>query len=165
MEAADPIAGASRRSAFGMAMTVFHSGHAEETFFEGEICYEMLHHVSLGTSDLNKALAFYDPVMNELGLRRTLDVENAVGYGAGITVFSLNTPANGQPPTVGNGTHIAFEVENRATVDAFFRTAVANGGTSNGRPGLRPEYDVHYYAAFVHDPDGHKIEALTFAAV
>lgn len=124
----------------------------------------MLHHVSLGTSDLDRARTFYDPVMNELGLRRTLDVEEAVGYGAGITVFSLNMPADGEQATVGNGTHIAFEVEKRAAVDAFFQAALANGGTSNGPPDLRPEYDAHYYAAFVRDPDGNKIEALTFAA-
>jgi catechol 2,3-dioxygenase-like lactoylglutathione lyase family enzyme len=124
----------------------------------------MLHHVSLGTSDLDRARAFYDPVMNELGLRRTLDVEEAVGYGAGITVFSLNMPADSERATVGNGTHIAFEVEKRAAVDAFFQAALANGGTSDGPPGLRPEYDTHYYAAFVRDPDGNKIEALTFAA-
>ncbi|RZF65100.1 VOC family protein [Sphingomonas populi] len=124
----------------------------------------MLHHVSLGTTDLARARVFYDPVMAELGLRRTLDVEEAVGYGAGITVFSLNLPADGKPPTVGNGTHVAFEVEKRAAVDAFFRTALANGGDSGGAPGLRPEYDANYYAAFVLDPDGNKIEALTFAA-
>lgn len=124
----------------------------------------MLHHVSLGTSDLDRARTFYDPVMNELGLRRTLDVEEAVGYGAGITVFSLNMPADGEQATIGNGTHIAFEVEKRAAVDAFFQAALANGGTSNGPPDLRPEYDAHYYAAFVRDPDGNKIEALTFAA-
>lgn len=124
----------------------------------------MLHHVSFGTSDLDRARAFYDPVMNELGLRRTLDVEEAVGYGAGITLFSLNIPADGERATVGNGTHVAFEVENRAAVDAFYQIALEHGGTSNGPPGLRPEYDAHYYAAFVLDPDGNKIEALTFAA-
>jgi catechol 2,3-dioxygenase-like lactoylglutathione lyase family enzyme len=124
----------------------------------------MLHHISLGTSDLGRARAFYDPVMKELGLHRTLDVEEAVGYGAGITVFSLNLPADGNPATVGNGTHVAFELEKRAGVDAFFQAALANGGKSDGAPGLRPEYDAHYYAAFVRDPDGNKIEALTFAA-
>lgn len=124
----------------------------------------MLHHLSLGTSNLDRARAFYDPVMNALGLRRTLDVEEAVGYGAGITVFSLNMPDDGEQATVGNGTHVAFEVENRAAVDAFHQVALEHGGTSNGQPGLRPEYDAHYYAAFVRDPDGNKIEALTFAA-
>ena len=124
----------------------------------------MLHHVSFGTADLDRARAFYDPVMQELGLRRTLDVEDAVGYGAGITAFSLNVPVDGAPATPGNGVHIAFEVEKRAAVDAFFRVAVAQGGTGDGPPGLRPQYDGHYYAAFVRDPDGNKIEALTFAA-
>lgn len=124
----------------------------------------MLHHISLGTSDLDRARSFYDPVMNVLGLRRTLDVEEAVGYGAGITVFSLNIPADGRQANVGNGVHVAFEVESRAAVDAFYRAALASGGTSNGLPGLRPEYDANYYAAFVCDPDGNKIETLTFAA-
>lgn len=124
----------------------------------------MIHHVSVGTVDLTRARAFYDPVMRELGLRRTLDVDEAVGYGAGITTFSLNVPANGAPATPGNGVHIAFEVEKRAAVDAFYHTALAHGGIGDGEPGLRPEYDANYYAAFVRDPDGNKIEALTFVA-
>lgn len=124
----------------------------------------MIHHLSLGTDDLARARAFYDPVMRELGLRRTFDSEDAVGYGAGITSFSLNRPANGAAADPGNGVHVAFEVESRAAVDAFYRTALANGGTDDGAPGLRPEYDANYYAAFVRDPDGHKIEALTFLA-
>lgn len=124
----------------------------------------MLHHVSLGTANLAGARAFYDPVMQALGLTRTLDVEGAVGYGAGVTVFSLNLPADGAPAAPGNGVHVAFEVEKRAAVDAFFEAALAHGGTADGKPGLRPEYDLHYYAAFVRDPDGNKIEALTFAA-
>lgn len=123
----------------------------------------MLHHVSLGTADLDRARAFYGPIMQELGLRRTLDVEDAVGYGAGITAFSLNLPADGRPATPGNGVHIAFEVEHRAAVDAFFRVALAHGGTDDGPPGPRPEYDPNYYAAFVRDPDGNKLEAVTFA--
>lgn len=123
----------------------------------------MLHHLSLGTADLDRARAFYDPVMAELGLRRTLDVEDAVGYGAGITSFSLNRPADGRPAAPGNGVHVAFEVEHRAAVDAFHRVALAHGGTDDGPPGLRPEYDPNYYAAFVRDPDSNKIEAVTFA--
>jgi catechol 2,3-dioxygenase-like lactoylglutathione lyase family enzyme len=124
----------------------------------------MLHHLSLGTADLERARAFYDPVMRELGLTRTLDVDDAVGYGAGITAFSLNLPADGRPASPGNGIHVAFEVERRAAVDSFFRVAIEQGGFADGAPGLRPEYDGHYYAAFVRDPDGNKIEALTFAA-
>jgi catechol 2,3-dioxygenase-like lactoylglutathione lyase family enzyme len=124
----------------------------------------MVHHVSLGTADLARARAFFDPVMHELGLRLTFEAEDAIGYGAGITTFSLNLPADGGPASPGNGVHVAFEVESRAAVDAFFRVAVANGGIDDGEPGLRPQYDENYYAAFVCDPDGNKIEALTFAA-
>lgn len=124
----------------------------------------MLHHVSLGTADLSRAEAFYDAVMGELGLSKTLRVDEAVGYGAGITAFSLNLPVDGAPATPGNGVHVAFEVENREAVDGFFRTALKNGGSADGRPGLRPDYDPHYYAAFVRDPDGNKVEVLTFAA-
>ena len=124
----------------------------------------MIHHLLLGTADLARARAFYDPVMRELGLRRTLDSEEAVGYGAGITAFSLNLPADGAPASPGNGVHVAFEVEHRAAVDAFYRTALANGAMADGAPGPRPEYDENYYAAFVRDPDGNKIEALTFTA-
>ena len=128
-------------------------------------CYaDMLHHVSLGTSDLDRARTFYDAVMQELGLLRTFNVPEAVGYGAGITVFSLNLPADGTSAAPGNGVHVAFEVETRAAVDTFFRVAIEHGGRDDGAPGLRPHYDPHYYAAFVRDPDGNKIEALTFAA-
>ena len=123
----------------------------------------MLHHVSLGTADLAGARAFYDPVMRELGLSRTLDVEDAIGYGAGITAFTLNLPADGRPSAPGNGVHVAFEVEHRTAVDAFHRVALAHGGTDDGPPGPRPHYDPNYYAAFVRDPDGNKIEAVTFA--
>lgn len=124
----------------------------------------MLHHVSLGTTDLDRARAFYDPVMRELGLRQSFSSDDAVGYGAGLTVFSLNLPADGGRASAGNGVHVAFEVEHRAAVDAFFRIALAQGGTDDGAPGLRPEYDANYYAAFVRDPDGNKIEAVTFVA-
>jgi catechol 2,3-dioxygenase-like lactoylglutathione lyase family enzyme len=98
----------------------------------------MLHHVSLGTSNLERAETFYDAVMREVGLSKTLRVDEAVGYGAGITVFSLNLPADGGAPTPGNGVHIAVEVEKRSAVDGFFRAALANGGSPDGEPGLRP---------------------------
>lgn len=98
----------------------------------------MLHHVSLGTTDLARAEAFYDPVMRELGLTKTLRLDEAVGYGAGLTVFSLNLPADGASATPGNGVHVAFEVEKRAAVDAFFRAAIQNGGTADGEPACAP---------------------------
>jgi len=77
---------------------------------------------------------------------------------------SLEKPTDGRPASVGNGVHIAFAAGTRAQVDEFYRVALANGGTDAGAPGLRPEYDANYYGAFVRDPDGNKIEAVTFSA-
>ncbi len=113
----------------------------------------MIHHVSVGTNDLPRSIVFYDAVLPELGLRRTLDDPGeGMHYGTGHTEFStIRTDA---PAVPGNGVHVAFDVEDRGMVDAFHAAGLAAGGTDNGAPGLRPEYDAHYYAAFVRDPDG-----------
>ena len=123
----------------------------------------MIHHVSVGTNDLPRSIAFYDAVLPGLGLRRILDDPGeGMHYGSGHIEFStIRTDA---PATVGNGVHVAFDVEDRGMVDAFHAAALAAGGTDDGAPGLRPAYDAHYYAAFVRDPDGNKIEALTYSA-
>ena len=118
-------------------------------------------HVSVGVTDVPRAKAFYDPLMALLGLRvRSADGES-VDYGAEGLVFSLETPTNGKPATPGNGVHIAFEAPDRATVDAFHREALSLGGEDAGAPGLRTQYSPTYYGAFVLDPDGNKIEAVT----
>ena len=124
----------------------------------------MIHHVSVGASDVERARAFYDPLMELVGLRLTFEDDRSFGYGAGDTVFSVETPENGAPATAGNGVHVAFAAKDRATVDEFHRVALANGGEDAGAPGPRPNYDANYYAAFVRDPEGNKIEAVTFVA-
>lgn len=124
----------------------------------------MIHHVSVGTNDVKRARAFYDAVLPTIGLTLMKSGEDGVDYGSGCLVFSVETPVDGKPATVGNGTHIAFAAEDRAMVNRFYETALANGGTGDGAPGLRPEYDANYYGAFVRDPDGNKIEAVTYAA-
>lgn len=123
----------------------------------------MLSHVSFGTNDAERAAAFYDPVLAVLGMRKLNERDGAVDYGTSTMFFSLEKPSDGQPASVGNGVHIAFTAESRAMVDEFYRVALANGGEDAGSPGLRPEYDAHYYGAFVRDPDGNKIEAVSFA--
>ena len=124
----------------------------------------MLSHVSLGTNDAARAAAFYDPVLAVLGIRKLHERDGSLDYGTSTMFFSLEKPTDGRPASAGNGVHIAFMAEGRAMVDEFYRTALANGGTDAGPPGLRPEYDAHYYGAFVRDPDGNKIEAVTFAS-
>jgi len=124
----------------------------------------MLSHVSLGTNDADRAAAFYDPVLAVLGIRKLDERDGSIDYGVAQTVFSLEKPTDGRPAGVGNGVHIAFAAGTRAQVDEFHRVALAHGGTDAGAPGLRPEYDANYYGAFVRDPDGNKIEAVSFQA-
>lgn len=124
----------------------------------------MLSHVSLGTNDAARAAAFYDPVLAALGIGEGKRRGGSVDYSAAMIGFSLEQPVDGEPASVGNGVHVAFIAESHAAVDAFHRVALANGGSDAGAPGLRPNYDANYYAAFVRDPDGNKIEAVCFLA-
>jgi catechol 2,3-dioxygenase-like lactoylglutathione lyase family enzyme len=124
----------------------------------------MIHHLSLGANDLKKARAFYDPVLAVLGLRLLKEDDKSLDYGVGAVLFSLETPVDGKPASPGNGVHVAFMAEGPDMVDEFHRVALAHGGTDDGAPGLRPEYNAHYYGAFVRDPDGNKLEAVTHSA-
>jgi len=124
----------------------------------------MIHHVSVGTNDLARSKAFYDPVLAVIGLRPLIVDDQSVDYGIGEILFSLEMPVDGRPATAGNGVHIAFTAMDRAMVDEFHRVALAHGGADDGAPGLRPQYDANYYGAFVRDPDGNKVEAVTFSA-
>jgi catechol 2,3-dioxygenase-like lactoylglutathione lyase family enzyme len=118
-------------------------------------------HVSVGVNDVQRAKSFYDPLMKIVGLSvRHADGES-VDYGDDKLVFSLETPVDGRKATAGNGVHIAFSAPDRATVDLFYREAMRLGARDAGPPGLRPEYSASYYGAFVLDPDGNKIEAVT----
>jgi catechol 2,3-dioxygenase-like lactoylglutathione lyase family enzyme len=123
----------------------------------------VLHHVSLGTNDLKRAKAFYAPLMVELGLRLIKETERIIAYGLTETVFSIEKPLNGEHAEVGNGMHLAFHAGRRNAVRACYEAGLANGGTDEGAPGIRSEYDRNYYAAFLRDPDGNKIEIVTFA--
>lgn len=119
----------------------------------------IVHHVSMGVGDLAAAAAFYDRVMATIGARRMLELPDAVAYGKQFPEFWVQKPINGQPAATANGTHFAFIAPNREAVDAFHAAALEAGGTSDGAPGLRPEYTPDYYGCFVIDLDGHKIEA------
>ena len=125
----------------------------------------ILSHVSLGTNQLDRALAFYDKALGALGIGRVVDLSqehHAVAYGRAYPEFWVQAPFNGQPAEVANGVHIAFLAENNAQVDAFYAAALAHGAKPDGAPGKRPHYGDAYYGCFVRDLDGHKIEAMAW---
>lgn len=76
----------------------------------------------------------------------------------------MTEPFDGQPASVGNGTMVSFLAKSRAVVDAFHAAALAHGGTNEGLPGLRPQYGPQFYAGYVRDPDGNKLNAVCYRA-
>jgi catechol 2,3-dioxygenase-like lactoylglutathione lyase family enzyme len=118
----------------------------------------MLDHVSLGVRDLSASASFYDAVLEPLGYRRVMEFGQAIGYGSKVPDFWIGDA--GAAAAASPGLHIALSSPDRAAVDAFYAAALSHGGMDDGAPGLRPEYHEHYYAAFVIDPSGHKIEAV-----
>jgi catechol 2,3-dioxygenase-like lactoylglutathione lyase family enzyme len=122
----------------------------------------MIDHISLGVADLDRAARFYEPVLAALGLARLVSRPATTGFGKSYPEFWLNLrPGMANAPHE-SGTHICLRARTTADVDAFHAAALAAGGVSDGAPGLRPHDRVKYYAAFVIDPDGNRIEAVTF---
>lgn len=119
----------------------------------------IISHVSIGTNDFEKARAFYQQVLAALDIQILMDFPGAVAFGRVYPEFWVQTPIDGKPATQGNGTHFSFVATNKEQVHAFYDAAIAAGATCDGPPGPRPEYSEAYYAAFVRDLDGHKIEA------
>ena len=124
----------------------------------------MIHHLSLGVRDLRASARFYDGALGALGLRRVFEDDEAIGYGVldDEDVLCLKQRDDAAPP--GAGFHLAFAAPTRAAVDAFHAGGLLAGGADNGGPGLREDYGPHYYAAFLVDPDGHRIEAVVKGA-
>jgi catechol 2,3-dioxygenase-like lactoylglutathione lyase family enzyme len=120
----------------------------------------MLGHISLGVVDLARATAFYDAVLAPLGFIRVWTGGDGLGYGptSGGEPLNIFARPDARPP--GPGFHLAFKAPDRAAVDAFHAAALAHGGTDAGLPGPRPSYGDTYYAAFVYDPEGWKLEAV-----
>ena len=121
----------------------------------------MFSHIFISVTDFERALAFYHPLMASLSLEeRFCDASRpwAGWHSAGgqRPLFVICKPFNGEPHDPGNGQMVAFAGANRAMVDTAYRVALANGGTSEGLPGLRPQYHANYYGAYFRDPDGNK---------
>ena len=122
----------------------------------------MFSHVFVGVTDFDRALAFYSPVMSALGIASQFCERSRPWAGwqsepGPRPLFLIGAPFDRQAHAPGNGQMVAFVAEHRDVVDKAFAAAIANGGTAEGVPGLRPEYHEHYYGAYFRDPDGNKL--------
>jgi len=123
----------------------------------------MLDHLSIPVADLDRAAGFYDPVLATLGLQRRKERSGGIGYGPLATpapVFWILERGSEGSATPGLGLHVSFQAPDRGSVDAFHDTAIRSGGRDAGKPGMRPQYTMPFYGAFVLDLDGFKIEAV-----
>jgi catechol 2,3-dioxygenase-like lactoylglutathione lyase family enzyme len=120
----------------------------------------MLGHLSFGVRDLERAGRFYDSALSPIGFVRVWTEVDGIGYGlpGQGDKFAIFSRSGATAP--GEGFHLAFDAPDRHAVDAFHLAATAAGGTDNGKPGLRPHFGETYYAAFVIDPDGYRLEAV-----
>jgi catechol 2,3-dioxygenase-like lactoylglutathione lyase family enzyme len=129
-----------------------------------------LSHICLGTNDPPRTERFYDALLAALGHSRCAGAEQPGsqawrgwvvyrGVGSEELTLWLCRPFDGQAATAGNGTMVAFRARSWSEVERFHAAALAHGGTSEGAPALRPQYEADFYAAYVRDPDGNKLAA------
>jgi catechol 2,3-dioxygenase-like lactoylglutathione lyase family enzyme len=122
----------------------------------------MIDHISVGASDLDRAARFYEAALSPLGLSRLVTRPATIGFGKSYPEFWINLRSGMAPIGPGSGVHVCLRARSIGDVDAFHAAALKAGGRCDGAPGLRPHDRVSYYAAFVTDPDGNRIEAVTF---
>jgi catechol 2,3-dioxygenase-like lactoylglutathione lyase family enzyme len=119
----------------------------------------MIDHLSIGVRDVARAKRFYDAALAPLGYKCLSASKGSLGYGETAVVLWVNAAERPVPADDKSGLHMCFKAPTRRSVDAFHAAALAAGGKDNGRPGLRTDYGDSYYAAFVVDPDGYRMEA------
>jgi catechol 2,3-dioxygenase-like lactoylglutathione lyase family enzyme len=122
----------------------------------------MIDHVSVGVRDLERAARFYQRALAPLGLVRLVTRPATIGFGKTYPEFWINLRPDMAPVPPDSGAHICLRAKSTEEVDAFYAAALEAGGRSDGAPRLRPHDRVRYYAAFILDPDGNRIEAVTF---
>jgi catechol 2,3-dioxygenase-like lactoylglutathione lyase family enzyme len=120
----------------------------------------VIDHVSVAVSDIDAAMRFYEALLITIGVVKLEMRPTTVGFGKQYPEFWINLRP-GTIPTP-SGAHVCFRVRTADMVDAFHEAALVAGGSSDGAPGLRPQHGEGYYAAFIRDPDGNRIEAVTF---
>ncbi|HEY8000177.1 MAG TPA: VOC family protein [Pseudolabrys sp.] len=123
----------------------------------------MIDHISISVRDLKAAERFYAALLATLGMTKLREWPGAaIGYGKKYPEFWINRRSDMAPVAADSGVHICLRASDAAAVDAFHAAALSGGGTSDGAPGFRAHYNEKYYAAFIRDPDGNRIEAVTF---
>jgi catechol 2,3-dioxygenase-like lactoylglutathione lyase family enzyme len=120
----------------------------------------VLHHLSLAVSNLARSSAFYDAALAPLGYVRVWSDDTAIGYGAVDSEDKFAIKLRTVVTVPDDGFHVAFAAPSRDAVAAFYQAALAHGGKDHGAPGIHSEYGPNYYAAFVFDPDGYRLEAV-----
>jgi len=122
----------------------------------------MIDHVSINVRNLSASGAFYDAILGTIGLTRLVVKTDTIGFGKTYPEFWLNARPGSTPAAADSGAHICLRAKTTDAIDAFHRSAIDAGGSDDGPPGMRPEYNDRYYAAFIRDRDGNRIEVVTF---
>jgi catechol 2,3-dioxygenase-like lactoylglutathione lyase family enzyme len=124
----------------------------------------MFNHISIGVRDIARTKKFYDAALKPLGFKCLSESEGGLGYGKDAVALWIGETKKPVPADGQSNLHFCFDAATRKAVDAFHDGALKSGGKDNGKPGLRADYGDNYYAAFVVDPDGYRLEAYCGAA-
>jgi catechol 2,3-dioxygenase-like lactoylglutathione lyase family enzyme len=139
---------------------VFRSGDLQSGLVQyGQETTAMLNHISIGVRDIAKTRRFYDAALKPLGYKCLNEAPGSLGYGRDAVALWISTVEHPVPADEKSGLHFCFDAPTRKSVGAFHAAGVQAGGRDNGKPGLREDYGANYYAAFVVDPDGYRLEA------
>lgn len=122
----------------------------------------MIDHISVAVSDLERSRRFYTDVLATLGLSQIVLKKTTIGFGKTYPEFWINLRAGMAPVGEDSGLHICLRAPSKDAVEAFFDAAVKSGGSAEAEPRMWPDYNERYFATFVRDPDGNRIEAVHF---
>jgi len=125
----------------------------------------MIDHVSVAVRDLQASARFYEAVLGALGFAKLEARPATIAFGKTYPEFWINLRERLEPVATDSGAHVCFRARSTEMVDAFHAAALAAGGASGGAPALRPQHGEGYYAAYIRDLDGNRIEAVTFVGV
>jgi catechol 2,3-dioxygenase-like lactoylglutathione lyase family enzyme len=124
----------------------------------------MFDHISIGVRNIGKSKVFYDAALAPLGYRCLSEGGDSLGYGKGAVALWIGLTDSPVPDDPKSGLHVCFVAPDRESVARFHAAALVAGGRDNGAPGIRADYGADYYAAYVVDPDGYRLEALRLGA-